>query len=68
MATPEGRVPVIYRVNLKDPGSFFVMQDFGMHDKDVLYVSNAPVADLQKIMNVVLSAVYPLVALVQVTH
>lgn len=59
MATPDGRVPVIYRVNLKDPGSFFVMQNFAIRDKDVVYVSNAPVAEAQKVMNVVLSAVYP---------
>jgi len=68
MATPDGRVPVIYRLNLKDPGSFFVMQGFAMHDKDVLYVSNAPIADAQKVMNVVLSAVYPILTLMQVTH
>jgi polysaccharide export outer membrane protein len=59
MATPDGRVPVIYRVNLKDPGSFFVMQNFAIRDKDVVYVSNASVAEAQKVMNVVLSAVYP---------
>ncbi|HEX4332084.1 MAG TPA: polysaccharide biosynthesis/export family protein [Usitatibacter sp.] len=68
MATPDGRVPVIYRVNLKDPGSFFVMQSFAIRDKDVLYVSNAPIADVQKVMNVVLSAIYPLIAFVQLTH
>jgi polysaccharide export outer membrane protein len=55
-------------VNLKDPGSFFVMQSFAIRDKDVLYVSNAPIADVQKVMNVVLSAIYPLIAFVQLTH
>lgn len=51
--TPEGKVPVIYRVNLKDPASFFVAQGFPIRNKDVLYVSNAPIADIQKFVNIV---------------
>jgi len=57
--TPDGRVPVVYRVNLKDPTSFFVMQSFPVNNKDVLYVSDAPVAELQKFMNIVFTIVYP---------
>ena len=58
--TPEGLVPVIYRINLKDPGSLFVMQSFPVNNKDLLYISDAPVAELQKFMNVVFSFVYPI--------
>ena len=57
--TPEGKVPVIYRLNLKDPATFFVSQSFIMQNRDVLYVSNAPAAELQKFLNVVTSVVYP---------
>ena len=60
---PDGRVPVIYRMNLGDPASFFVMQNFPMRDRDVLYVSNAPAADLQKFLNLVFSVVYPITAI-----
>ena len=42
MVTPEGKVPLLYRVNLKDPGAFLVAQNFVMKDKDVVYVANAP--------------------------
>jgi len=59
VTTPDGRVPVIYRINLKDPASFFVMQSFPMNNKDLLYVSDAPVAELQKVMNIVFTIVYP---------
>lgn len=55
------RQPVIYRVNLKDPASFFLAQNFMMQNKDMLYVSNAPSADLQKFLNMVVSVVYPIV-------
>jgi polysaccharide export outer membrane protein len=56
--TPEGKVPVIYQVNLKDPASFFVAQSFSVDNKDVLYVSNAPAAELQKFMNILYSGIY----------
>ncbi|WP_027196442.1 polysaccharide biosynthesis/export family protein [Paraburkholderia sprentiae] len=63
--TADGKVPVIYRVNLRDPNSFFVAQNFMMENKDLLYVSNAPIAEVQKFLNVVFSVAYPLVTGVQ---
>lgn len=59
--TPDGKIPVIYRVDLKDSATFFVAQSFPVQNKDVLYVSNAPAAELQKFLNIVVSVVYPLV-------
>ena len=57
--TPEGKVPVIYEIDLRDPSSFFVAQSFPVQNGDVLYVTNAPAAELQKFMNIVVSAFYP---------
>ncbi len=65
--TPEGKVPVIYRIDLKNPNSFFVMQSFAVNNKDLLYVSNAPAAELQKFLNVVFSVAYPVLTAVQAT-
>jgi polysaccharide export outer membrane protein len=59
--TPDGKIPVIYRVDLKNPATFFVAQDFPIQNRDVLYVSNAPAAELQKFLNIVVSVVYPIV-------
>ncbi|WP_235981988.1 polysaccharide biosynthesis/export family protein [Novosphingobium aerophilum] len=50
--TPDGRLPVIYRLNMSDPGSFFVAQGFALSDKDVVYVSNAPLTDIQKFIGI----------------
>jgi polysaccharide export outer membrane protein len=58
--TSDGKVPVIYRVDFKNPASFFFAQNFYMQNQDIMYVSNAPVADLQKFLNVVVSVVYPI--------
>ncbi|OXI48068.1 polysaccharide biosynthesis/export family protein [Burkholderia aenigmatica] len=63
--TADGKVPVIYRINLRDPNSFFVAQSFVMDNKDLLYVSNAPVTEMQKILNLVFSVAYPVVNGVQ---
>jgi polysaccharide export outer membrane protein len=63
--TVDGKVPVVYRVNLRDPNSFFVAQSFMMDNKDLMYVSNAPIAELQKFLNVIFSAAYPLITGVQ---
>lgn len=57
--TPDGKVPVIYRFDMKDPATFFVAQSFPIRDKDVLYVSNAPLADFQKFVNVIYSTLLP---------
>lgn len=56
-----GRVPVIYRLDLSKAAGLFVAQDFHVRDDDVLYVSSAPGADLQKFLqtlsNVALSTI-----------
>jgi polysaccharide biosynthesis/export protein len=58
--TEDGRIPVIYWVDLKNPASFFLAQDFSMRNRDVLYVANAPAAELQKFLNLLSSLVFPL--------
>jgi polysaccharide export outer membrane protein len=67
VANADGQVPVIYRINLRDPRSFFVAQGFAVHNKDILYVSNAPAADLQKFVNVIAGIGYPIANLISVT-
>jgi len=58
--TPEGNVPVIYIIDLKDPRSFFLAQTFPIRNRDVLYVANAPAAELQKFMTLIVSTIYPI--------
>lgn len=66
--TPDGKVPVIYRFNLKDPATFFVAQGFPIRDRDVLYVSNAPLAEFQKFVNVIYSTLLPVATTLTVTQ
>ena len=51
---PLPRVPVIYRVNMRDPNGFFLARQFPMHNKDILFVSNASSVDLQKVVAILM--------------
>lgn len=62
--TPEGKVPVIYRLNMSDPATFFVMQTFPMRDKDILYVSNAPAVDFQKFANLISQMTFSIASMI----
>lgn len=66
--TPDGLVPVVYRVNMRDPRTFFTIQNFDIRNKDILYVSNAPAAELQKFLNLIFSVTFPVVNLVNATR
>jgi polysaccharide export outer membrane protein len=64
--TADNRVPTVFRIDLTNPNSFFLMQDFPIENKDILYVSNAPITEIQKFLNVLFSVAYPILAVKQV--
>jgi polysaccharide biosynthesis/export protein len=66
--TLDGKVPVIYRVDLKDPASFFLAQNFPVHNKDMLYVANAPLAELQKFVSLLSGIVLPVLTVDRVLN
>ena len=45
---PEGTSPLVYRLDLSDAKSYFLAQRFPIHDKDIIYVANADLNELQK--------------------
>ncbi len=65
--TPEGMVPVIYRIDLRNPTSFFVAQSFMVQNKDILYVSNATAAELQKFANLIYTIAIPAVTTINIS-
>lgn len=60
---PDGRLPVIYRVNMTDPATFFIAQGFPIKNKDVLYVSNAAGVDLQKFVGVITQTTFSVIGI-----
>ncbi len=53
-------VPVVYRVNLRDPNSIFLAQAFRMRNRDLIYVSTAPFSEVAKVLNVFSTVVGPI--------
>ncbi|MDE5833017.1 MAG: polysaccharide biosynthesis/export family protein [Desulfovibrio sp.] len=49
----DGKIPVVYQVDFRDPASFFATQNFPMQDKDLIYVANMPAAELTKFLSMV---------------
>jgi polysaccharide export outer membrane protein len=61
--TPDGKIPVIYRVDMSEPATLLVAQRFPIKNKDVLYVANAPLTDFAKFVNIVASLTFTAVNL-----
>ncbi|MEM9635043.1 MAG: polysaccharide biosynthesis/export family protein [Pseudomonadota bacterium] len=46
-------VPLVYKLSLRDPKGFFMSQHFEMRDKDIIFVSNHPTAELGKFLQII---------------
>jgi polysaccharide export outer membrane protein len=46
-------VPVIYRIDLKDPNQYFFAEVIPLRDRDIIYVANAPAVELDKFLTIV---------------
>jgi polysaccharide export outer membrane protein len=51
--------PFVYQLNMRDPNSLFVAQRFPIFNRDVLYISNAPLTDVHKVMQIFSLALAP---------
>ena len=61
--TPGGpRKPVIYTFDLKDPAVFFLAQQFRITDRDMIYITNSPVAELQRFVGIISQTILPISA------
>jgi polysaccharide export outer membrane protein len=56
-----GGVPVVYHLDMKQPMSLFLARRFPVRDKDIVYVSDAPITDVQKVFNLINLLVTPAV-------
>jgi polysaccharide export outer membrane protein len=45
--------PVIYRLNMMEPASYFLAQKFAIRDKDVIYIANAAANRPAKMVNII---------------
>jgi polysaccharide export outer membrane protein len=63
--TVDGRIPVIYRVDLRNPATLFVAQGFPIRNKDVIYASSTPISDFQRFVGILSSLAFTAIGLGQ---
>ncbi len=49
-------IPVVYRVDMENPYSFFILDTFPVRPSDIVYVSNAPMTEVSKVMNAIMGS------------
>jgi polysaccharide export outer membrane protein len=62
-AAAAAQVPVIYRFNLQKPDGLFMAEGFRIYDHDLVYVSNAPLTDLEKLTRLFSTLISPAVSI-----
>ena len=51
--TADGGAPVVYRLNLRDASAYFAAERFPVEDKDIIYVANADLNEMQKFFGLI---------------
>ncbi len=54
------KVPVVYRLDRSNPNSLFLEQRFQVANRDLVYVSNAPSVEFEKVLDIYAGVVSPL--------
>lgn len=57
-----GLIPVIYRIDMKQPGTYFSIQNFYVRDHDVIYIANSPLSEFERFFGIISSTVFPIAA------
>ena len=48
----DGKVPVVYHIDLKNPNSLFMEQRFQIASRDLIFISNAPSVEFEKAVGI----------------
>jgi len=57
-----GSSPVLYHLNLRQVGGYFLAERFAVEDDDLIYVANAPMTDLQKFFTLIGTITGPVIS------
>lgn len=58
---PDGMSPVVYRLDMSDAKAYFMAQRFPIRDKDIIYVANADLNELQKFFSLLNTLTGPVI-------
>jgi polysaccharide biosynthesis/export protein len=59
---PEGTSPVVYRFDMSDANSYFLVDRFPLENKDLIYVANARLNELQKFFTLLNTLTGPVIS------
>jgi polysaccharide export outer membrane protein len=62
----QGGVPTIYHLDMRDPSALILAHRFPVRNKDIIYVSDSPLSDVQKVFNILNLLVTPAVTGIEV--
>ncbi len=65
---PDGSSPVVYRIDMREAQSYFYAERFPIEDKDVIFVANAKLSDLQKFFTLINTVTGPVISGVVVSR
>ncbi len=65
---PDGKSPVLYHLDLRDAAGYFFAARFPVEDKDIIYVANAQMTELQKFFTLLNSISGPVISGVVITR
>ncbi len=65
---PDGSSPIVYRLNMREAKSYFYAERFPIEDKDVIFVANAKLSDLQKFFTLINTVTGPVISGVVVSR
>lgn len=57
--TKEGKVPVVYNIDISKAESVFILRDFEIKDGDIIYLSTAPAVQLSKFLGMISDIIQP---------
>lgn len=60
-AEPSDMIPVVYRLDLTQAGSYFLGQAFEMRDRDIIYIASAPTHTVMKFLQLLGAAAQPII-------
>ena len=59
---PDGSTPIIYRLDLREAKAYFLAQRFPVEDKDIIYVANADLNEIQKFFTLLNTLTGPVIS------
>ena len=55
----DGKVFVIYQLNMRNPDAILLAREFSIRNKDAIYIANAPLTDLHKVLSIFTTVAQP---------